>query len=187
MIKYVEGDLFENIPVTATQNLGDQVTVIAHVVNLLGKWGAGFVIPLAEHYPKMKEAYLAWYAQKGERAPEVKWQPPFVLGQTQLVQLDCNLYGANMLAQTLGGERPLFYNSLASAMDRVLFQLSHHSKLHIICPMFGAGLAGGDWNFVEKLIEDCWLRFTVANRHQGVDVTVCYLPQFLPDNWRPPK
>jgi hypothetical protein len=49
----------------------------------------------------------------------------------------------------------------------------------IICPMFGSGLAGGDWNFVEKLIEDCWLR-------RDIPVTVCYLPQFLPSNWSPP-
>ena len=51
-------------------------------------------------------------------------------------------------------------------------------KIRIACPMFGAGLAGGDWNTIEAMIKNTW---------GDVDTTVYYLPQFLPPGWSPPN
>lgn len=179
MIKYIEGDLFANISDSRT-------TLIAHVCNDKGAWGSGFVVPLEQHFPDSAACYRAW--SKGELTDahrdrifntKASNNPPFSLGQTQFVRLGENLAVANMVAQTLGGERPLFYNHLSMCMDRVAHFMLGEQYYEVICPMFGSGLAGGDWNFVEKLIEDCWIK-------RGIAVTVCYLPQFLPDNWSPP-
>lgn len=156
-MKYVEGDLFEGVN-DETPN-----TIIAHVCNDKKRWGSGFVIPLAQAYPNSREAYMALSSG--------------VLGHTQFVSVAENVKVANMIAQTLGGSRPLFYNHLARCMDRVADECE--GGWRIACPLFGSKLAGGDWNFVEKLIEDCWTR-------QGIDVTVHYLKQFMPDNWSPP-
>lgn len=172
-INYVNGDLFDNIP--------ESPIVIAHVCNDKGAWGAGFVIPLADHFPTSKHCYLEWH-KNGSPVQGALSTEFCKRGGTQFVETEGNVWVANMVAQTLGGERPLFYNDLALCMDRVAYFVFSQleNKGEIICPMFGSGLAGGDWNFVEKLIEDCWTR-------KDIDVTVCYLPQFLPDNWSPPQ
>ena len=35
-------------------------------------------------------------------------------------------------------------------------------KIEIHCPKFGSGLAGGDWKFIEYLINDIWSRHIVV-------------------------
>jgi len=163
MINYVNGDLFENVP--------DTPVVIAHICNDKGGFGSGFVVPLSQHFPKSKMQYLAWHSSGLD----------FGRGRVQFVE-DKNVVVANMVAQTLGGERPIYYNDLSRCMDKVAHYIIVNLKRtgQIICPMFGSGLAKGDWNIVEKLIEDCWIR-------RGISVTVHYLPQFLPNNWTLPK
>jgi hypothetical protein len=61
-------------------------------------------------------------------------------------------------------------------MDTVASEIRNYPNATIHCPLFGSKLAGGDWLFVETLIEDCWLRV-------GIPVFVHYLPQFLPSNF----
>jgi len=104
----------------------------------------------------------------------------FELGETQFVNTDNRIFVANMIAQTLGGVRPLFYNHLARCMDSVAkFVIDCNNvgehKSRIIAPLFGSALSGGDWNFVEKLIEDCWLR-------KDISVTIYYLKGQEPDS-----
>jgi len=146
-LEYVKCDLFKYIKTI------NKPTIIAHVCNNRGKWGAGFVIPLEKNYPKAKEKYIKYYYCYG-------------LGETQLVQVEKDIAVANMIAQTLGGKRPLYYNHLSSCMDRVAEIISADEI--IICPKFGSGLAGGNWNFIEELIQDCWIR-------RDIEVKVCYL------------
>ena len=138
-IKYQVGDLFESI------DSYKEKIIIAHVCNNKGAWGSGFVIPLGKKYPLAKSEYLENF----------EW---FDLGETQIVEVDYpTVFVANMFAQTLGGKRPLFYNALAKCIDEVREEAEIRNAT-IIAPMFGAGLAGGNWSFIEELIEDCWLR-----------------------------
>lgn len=162
-IKYIEGDLFKGLSET-------ERILLPHICNNRRAWGAGFVLPLGHNFPAARDAYLNW-------ASSVTLNP-FELGRTQFVEIKESLSVANMVAQTLGGKRPLFYNHLAVCMEDVA-QYAINSKSKIICPMFGSGLAGGDWNFIEKLIEDSWLK-------RGLNVTVYYLADKLPGNWSPP-
>lgn len=183
---YVEGDLFDG-------TTGDETIFIVHVCNDQGRFGAGFVLPLAKAYPVAKQSYLAWAGmeQKPIEFPNCAvFTPQFELGQVQLVKVQeegPTIYVANMVAQTLGGKRPVFYNHMARCMDTVAWAVQgksvagtsnplfvHEPQGRIICPLFGSALAGGDWAFVEKLIMDCWVR-------QGIDVTAFYLKRFLTD------
>lgn len=177
MLTYIEGDLFDD--------KFDEPTIIAHVCNDQGAWGSGFVVPLEKRFNESAACYRAWH--RGELTEAhldrlIYWdKPPFERGQVQFVRAgnpDQGIVVANMVAQTLGGARPIYYNSLARCMDRVA-DMVHSEPCRIICPMFGAGLAGGDWLIVEKLIEDCWVR-------ENFDVTVYYFTRFLPDNFTPP-
>lgn len=172
-INYINGDLFDNIPETPT--------IIAHVCNDKSGFSAGFVNPLSSRYPVARLAYMSMF-NKADMPEGVIHQPTFPhMGNVQLVKLEENLFLANMIAQTLGGDRPLYYNHLSLCMDKVKDMCSYrHQEFSVIAPMFGSALAGGNWLFIEELIKDCWLR-------EGIDVTVCYLPQFgLPSNWTPP-
>lgn len=178
-LRYVEGDLFNHIPSP------DHSTIIAHVCNDRGAFGSGFVVPLAKSFPFARESYIEWSKGKSfdwinQGLVEFLNGEEFQRGNTQMVTVKPNVIVANMVAQTLGGARPLYYNDLAKCMDQVACTNEIQAGGKIICPMFGSKLAGGDWRFVEKLIEDCWLR-------QGIDVTVYYLKQFLPDNWKLPE
>ena len=142
-INYVEGDLFEGIKKSKCKG----TIFIPHVCNDKGAWGAGFVLPLAKYFPQARESYL-------------KCGP--VLGLVDYVTIvdktknHIDYIICNMVAQTLGGERPLFYNHLVKCMEKVRQCLDIGDEIH--APQFGAGLAGGNWHFIEKLIEDCWLR-----------------------------
>lgn len=135
MLNYIQGNLFD-YDFTQHDN-----TLIAHIVNDKKAWGAGFVIPLAKFIPKAKEQYR-------------NWNP--VLGKVQIINAREKVFVANMCAQTLGGERPLFYNHLVKCMEKVAdFAIVYNAT--ICCPLFGSGLAGGNWNFIHELITDIWV------------------------------
>jgi hypothetical protein len=51
-IRYVIGD--------AVWPIGDGPKIIAHVVNTLGKWGAGFSGALSERWPSLVPLYRNW-------------------------------------------------------------------------------------------------------------------------------
>jgi hypothetical protein len=143
-INYVSGDIFKHIDNYKTD------IILPHIVNIKNCWGAGFVLPLTRKYPLAKTNYH-------QACDMYKKNPDVLLGQTQivLVQKEPQIKVANMFAQTLGGPRPLYYNYLARCMDNLKWDCDKNTT--IIAPMFGSGLAGGNWSFIEELIEDCWI------------------------------
>ncbi|MCK9558096.1 MAG: Appr-1-p processing protein [Candidatus Cloacimonetes bacterium] len=163
-IKYVEGDLFKFVPEKCNPN---KTACICHVVNDLGRWGSGFVLPLADHFPKAEKEYLKW-----ARGEQVEWNTPFKLGAVQHVDVSENVIVYNMVGQHgVGHPRPLRYNALSSCMDKVARLIENDDRLiEIHAPLFGSDLAGGDWNFIEQLIIDCWLR-------NNIPVTIYRLPR----------
>jgi hypothetical protein len=166
LIQYVEGDLFGKVfdwPRTV---------ILPHVVNSKGVWGAGFVVPLGRNIPVARDLYLEW--AKG--SPNI--QRPFELGQAQIVKYardgKPDIFVANMLAQTLGGVRPLSYTSLVACMEEVALFARERTDVRehptdIVAPAFGSALAGGRWDFIQELIKDAWLS-------RGIAVTIYYLP-----------
>lgn len=177
LLNYVEGDMFG--PLNAMKG---KTVVLPHVVNNKGAWGAGFVVPLGRNFAKTREAYMRWHA--GSPPPEATYPGglDFKLGATQVLQVnnDPRIIVFNMVAQEMGGVRPLYYNVLARCMDHVADEHKIYPQAEIHAPMFGSNLAGGDWNFVEQLVLDCWLK-------RGIQTTIYYLPGTLPNNWTPPK
>lgn len=162
-IKYVSGDMF-----AATKNSHDSI-IIPHVCNNIGAWGAGFVIPLARSFPSAREEYLKWHREG----------PDFRLGEIQKVIID-NFCIINMVAQNgIGTTRPLKYPALGKCIEAVRDVVKSSFVGSIHAPMFGAGLAGGDWNIIEQMIYDGWVSY-------GIPTTIYYLPGSLPTNWKLP-
>lgn len=136
-INYVKGD--------ATNPQGEGNKVIAHVCNNKGKWGAGFVLALSKKWSEPETEY---------RAIPPKYHE---LGFVQFVRVEEDITVANMIAQqdvkSNENERPLRYDALIDALIKVNeYCQKRQCTLHM--PKIGSGLAGGNWNIIEKIIEE---------------------------------
>lgn len=162
--KYVDGDLFAEIKKAP---VGHKI-LIPHVVNNLGKWGAGFSGPLGEHFPVARRDYLMYF---GGGFDGIRAKGCLFLGDTRIVWANEGIRVANMVAQDGVGtsERRIRYDALVRCMEEVA-KIAAGGEYAIHAPKFGAGLAGGNWDFIEELIRDCWIR-------RGIEVTVYWMPE----------
>lgn len=139
-------------------NIGTNI-IIPHVCNNINAFGAGFAQALTQYDPSIK----ANFHMLGNKAK---------LGYTQFITTKINnknqskIIVANMIAQNKlidrnKNPRPINYMHLVSCMIKVkdfILNLNTQSdiKSQIFAPKFGSGLAGGNWGFIECLIEDIW-------------------------------
>lgn len=165
-IVYIKDDIFKHIPHYISNDTNGCSVIIPHVCNNSGFFGAGFVSAINKHYPIVKENYELLGKQFLKHN----------LGYTQFIEVfhnknhDHKLIFANMIAQnnirSTTNIRPLNYYALMKCMVSVNRYVetnfdNDNKKPQIHCPKFGSGLAGGNWNFVENLIEDIWKNFAV--------------------------
>ena len=153
MLNYLVGDLFKLMPVETKSP-----KFICHIVNNQFQMGSGFVVPLMQHYPEVRPAYMA--------------QPILVLGETQFVPVKAENHGAliwvcHMCAQnsliSSTNPKPIKYAALISCMEQVA-KACFAKKGEIWAPMFGSLRAGGNWSFIEELINEIW---------EDLPVTIC--------------
>jgi len=139
--------------------------LIIHVCNDIGGWGRGFVVALSNRYgnaanPNSPEArYRRWHREAQKPNYEGK---TFELGQIQTVYLGgCEdgrkLAVVNMIGQhdvkTVNGIPPVRYEAIRQCLKQVReLALQYDAEIH--APKFGAGLAGGDWNKIEQLLNE---------------------------------
>ena len=151
-IVYARGDLFAQLP-----KKPNVTSVIPHVCNNIGKWGSGFVVPLGDKFPEARNRYRESYASK----------EPLELGEVQMVVAQdlpeppvviANMIGQDGVSRERGAKRAIRYNKLVECMDEVGRRSLELPNPYLFCPQFGAGLAGGQWEIIEELIRDCWLR-----------------------------
>lgn len=153
MIDYVEGD--------ATKPLGDGHKFIIHCCNDIGAWGSGFVLALSRMSP-VPEACYRWWHQVGSQAANVTGA--FELGACQFVELTQDITVVNMIGQegTISNPRdatpPIRYWAIEECLDHVRAAVWHaryisHDNPSVHCPRFGAGLAGGNWDRIEQMID----------------------------------
>jgi O-acetyl-ADP-ribose deacetylase (regulator of RNase III) len=136
-IKYLKGD--------ATNPQGDGNKLIAHICNDEGKWGAGFVLALSKKWSGPENLYRSIPIDRLE------------LGTVRYAFVEQGIAVANMIAQhgtkTKNNVSSIRYDALECALVDVNdFCMDMGYTLHM--PKIGAGLAGGDWTVIEKIIED---------------------------------
>lgn len=135
MLEFKKADLFTH----------PSSCVIAHICNNVGLFGAGFALAIAQKHPSVQQAYTERHQQE-----------PFDLGEVQFVEVG-NLFFANMIAQngvrSFRNPRPIKYNSLEFCLMEV-YSFAKNKELPVVMPRIGAGLAGGDWQVIEKIIRD---------------------------------
>lgn len=151
-ICYVSGD--------ATSPDGTGPKVLVHLCNDAGRWGAGFVLAVSRRWPLVEAQYRAW--SRGTL------DLPFMLGAVQFVPVGPAFWVANLVGQhstrRQGSAPPIRYPAVREGLARVAeFAGTQGATVHM--PRIGTGLAGGDWEQIERLIRETLIA-------QGIPVTV---------------
>ena len=139
VVNYIRGD--------ATQPAGDGNKILVHVGNDIGAWGKGIVVTISHRWPQPEKEFKKWYKSKEN----------FALGECQFVQVEENLWVANMIGQrniktASSGIPPVRYEAIAAALSKVaVFAIRNNVTVHM--PRIGCGLAGGTWDKMEPIIE----------------------------------
>jgi O-acetyl-ADP-ribose deacetylase (regulator of RNase III) len=137
-INYIKGD--------ATQPIAEDNKVIVHICNDIGGWGKGFVMAISKRWPEPEKKYREWF----------KLQDNFALGQVQFVQVEKDIWIANVIGQHKinrdeQGNPPIRYDAILSGLDKVAsFAAEINASVHM--PRIGCGLAGGTWDRIEPII-----------------------------------
>ena len=153
-LRYRQGD--------ATRPAGRGPRVLVHVTNDRGLWGKGFVLAISQRWSEPERRFKAW------RKDPTASDPPFALGEVQLVEVEPELWVANLIGQRgirrSKGAPPVRYEAIRAGLRRVAeFALDRGASVHM--PRIACGLAGGRWERVEPILRD-----TLSAR--GVVVTV---------------
>lgn len=170
-LKYVVGD--------ATQPQGSGTKIICHCCNDEGGWGSGFVVALSKRWKEPERQYRYWAQRRYTNqvhgvlwsAAPVRDKVPFELGQVIFVQVEDDTWVANIIGQhqtirTL--PQPVRYAAIRAGLRTVrTFCTNKTDSVHM--PRMGAGLAGGDWSVIEKIVQEALV-------YKDVDVTVYDLP-----------
>lgn len=135
MIRYIDGDLVRDAA---------NYDVIAHCCNCFCTMGAG-IAPQIKH--KFPEAYAAdCETQSGDESK--LGAITYTENTTPIV---VNLYGQFDYTGRRSGKMDLDYDALRSALKAMREKFTGKT---FGLPMIGAGLAGGDWNVIESIIEE---------------------------------
>ncbi|MDX6180766.1 macro domain-containing protein [Flavobacterium sp. Fl-77] len=137
-IKYTKGD--------ATSPQSDDNKIIVHICNDIGGWGKGFVMAISKRWKKPEEQYREWFKSKDG----------FELGKVQFVQVEEDLWVANLIGQHKinkdeNGNAPIRYDAIEDGLKEVA-SFAKENKASVHMPRIGCGLAGGKWEEIEPII-----------------------------------
>lgn len=128
-IKEINGNLFDS-----------EADVLCHQVNTYGVMGAGIAAEVKERFPEVYTEYNAYCATKAE---------PELLGDVLISKAE-ERYIANCFSQC--GMKTV-YEAFEACMRKVRHYAEQNGGKTIGIPRgMGCGIAGGDWNIVEKII-----------------------------------
>ena len=147
-------------------NIEGRPAIIVHQVNCQGKMGAGLAKQIADRYPHAKEVYELECS--GVRTPDN------LLGDIASAKIYDDLWIVGLFAQLNYGREPgkcyTNYFSLVQSIGRLQGMRGDPRCAFYNFPVYvpygmGAGLAGGDWSKIIKIL-DVFLD----------DATICKLP-----------
>ena len=137
--KYIKGDITET-----------ELKYIAHGVNTQNVMGSGVAKALFTKWPEVKSDYhefCKYHAKEG------------LLGRVCYVHVECKDHQkiiANCFTQEhygYDGKRYVNYSAIVSCFSTLRRTFGGQGEILAI-PKIGCGLAGGDWDIVEQLIND---------------------------------
>lgn len=173
MINYVNGDA------TYPERIcPDGTKIIVHIVNDIGAWGRGFVLALSKRWPNLKPDYQTHYrnynlgdifvsktsnkdifvvdlfGQHGIRSSK-----PTVMESINNPQKYANYLNHKENTNV----EPIRYDAVREGLKKLKYRLETSSleNISIHMPKIGSGLAGGNWNIIEGIINDIFNDFNI--------------------------
>lgn len=137
-MKIVRGDLIE----LAKEG---QFELIVHGCNCFCAMGAGIAKTIKKEFPEAYKADLQ--TQKGDKTKlgKISYAKVFIEGRELIVVNAYTQYSYR------GSGKKVKYEAIGEAFNEIK---SKFSGLKIGYPAIGAGLGGGDWDIISKIIEE---------------------------------
>jgi O-acetyl-ADP-ribose deacetylase (regulator of RNase III) len=134
VIVYVQGDI-----------LASSELVVAHGCNCSGGFGSGFAKSVADKYPQVKEGYLHRHNTRG-------WK----LGDVQLINVGdgSGRILANCGTQYKYGKPDQGPYVSYPAIREITKKLVESFPQGFAMVKIGAGLAGGNWDIIERIVNE---------------------------------
>lgn len=139
---------------------------LPHIVNCYGVAGSGVVCAIEKMPGNPIQSYRRWHKHGSYEqvvpGTELVKDIPFELGQVQFVETGefviCNMVAQKWQEKINNKDFPAIrMEALSECMERVAeFIKLFTCQTCIVAPKFGSLRAGGDWNEIEKLINDVW-------------------------------
>jgi O-acetyl-ADP-ribose deacetylase (regulator of RNase III) len=122
--------------------------IIVHGCNCFGSFGAGIALAIKNRYPVAYKVYRYVYETDGLK-----------LGEICSAEVEPSKYIVNANTQrNTGAGRQISYDAIVKCFEEVnnLAKIirAEQGTLDIVFPMIGAGLGGGNWNIIEKIIDE---------------------------------
>ena len=136
MINHIKGDMLKSTDI-----------LWAHGCNAQGKFASGVAGQLRAKFPYSYQAYITEYEKNNK----------LELGSV-IFAVDENIKNpiiANCITQEFyGSDGKLYvsYDAIEKSLTEVLKYADEHNMLNITIPMIGAGLGGGNWEIIEKIL-----------------------------------
>lgn len=130
--------------------------LICHQVNCKGVMGAGLAFSIRRKWPYVYDAYRYAFKKNQLKLGFVQIASVDNLKFSQMVSIDAGIMVANLCGQDgYGrGKRYTDYRALRTCLQAVARFNSISIPAIYIPYKMGCGYAGGDWNIVEKIIEE---------------------------------
>jgi O-acetyl-ADP-ribose deacetylase (regulator of RNase III) len=133
--EYIKGDV--------RYPIGDGIKIIPHICNDIGRWGRGFVLSLSEKWKLPEKIYRS--------------ESNYNLGDIKVIKVEDDILIINMIAQhklkSYNNKTPLDYYALECCLYKCQeYANKLNTKVSFHMPKIGAGLGGGDWIKIEKII-----------------------------------
>lgn len=149
-IIYREGDL-----------LRSDIKVIGHCVNCHGVMGSGIARQIREEYPNVYQRYVRFV----EDVLDEFLEREVILGEVQQVRVNPQDPNSRIVLNCFGQKDfgahkvQVDYAAIRTCMREISSRfkdgiIPENYKKEVGFPLIGAGLAGGDWNLIEQIIEE---------------------------------
>ena len=136
--------------------IGDQIKLICHCCNDIGAMGSGVAKALFLKWPTVRTEYIADYKNKENSN----------LGDVQYIPVEkdtvvCNIIGQHTISKNKDGGPPVRYWAIKKGFDSIRNNFQKRNFSIHIPYLMGSELAGGRWEEVEAIINDCFAAYDI--------------------------
>lgn len=123
---------------------------LAHGCNAKGVMGSGIALAIKTKYPKAYDYYKCVYDAEGLTLGVV-----YEYTYPEKMILNC-------ITQPTYGKTGVHvsYDAIRTCMTRINYIVQDEDQIpHVAMPLIGAGLGGGDWQIISKIIEEVSVKY----------------------------